>query len=330
MDDGHPCDHLAVLSTGDVFAHYEIEGLLGEGGMGRVYRAFDTRLHRRVALKLLLLPEGLDRAARSEAAARMIREARAAAAVDHPNKVGVFELGEVDGAPYLAMEYIAGTTLRAWVGDRSAPLAMRLGWLVDAARALDAAHVAGLVHRDIKPENVMLRDDGVVKVLDFGIARRAAVPADPSAPTAAPAGATLTGAGVVIGTAAYMPPEQIQGHELDGRADQFAWGVMAFEVLTGQHPWGAASDALALVGAMLTKPARRASSIAEDVPPDVDALIARTLSANRDDRYPRMNDIVAVLAPISATNGGPTRSWGGSKDNPAKTVRASFIVSDES
>ena len=285
-----------MRAAGDTFAHYTIECLLGQGGMGEVYRAFDTKLHRRVALKLLLAPEVASEAVRKDATARMIREARAAAALDHPNKVSVFELGEVDAVPYSAMEYSAGDTLRARVGDETVPWTQKLSWLVDVARALDAAHAAGLVHRDVKPQNVMVREDGFVKVLDFGIARHADVPVDVSAPTAAPGLPAITGAGVVIGTAAYMAPEQMQGRELDGRADQFAWGVMAFELLAGRHPWDTQGELLHLIGNMLTQPPAALRTLRSDVPESIAATIARTLSAKREDRFPRMADLVAELA----------------------------------
>jgi serine/threonine-protein kinase len=291
-----------LRTPGEQFAHYQIELLLGQGGMGEVYRAFDTKLHRRVALKLLLTTESTSREAKTEAVARIIREARAAAALEHPNKVSIFELGEVDGTPYLAMEYIAGSTLRSFVGDATVDWKQKLSWLIDVARALDAAHTAGLVHRDIKPENVMVREDGIVKVLDFGIARRADAPVDPSMPTVAPSIETLTGKGVVIGTAAYMPPEQMQGHELDGRADQFSWAVMAFELLSGRHPWSSSaggSDALALIGAMLTKPAAPL-----EVPSEVVAgAVARALQPNASERFPKMSEVVALLAPLVGQSG---------------------------
>jgi serine/threonine-protein kinase len=271
--------------------------------MGEVYRAFDTRLHRRVALKLLLVAGAKNDDARKDATARMVREARAAAALDHPNKVGVFELGEVLDVPYIAMEYIAGRTLRAHVGDASVPVARKVAWLCDVARALDAAHAVELIHRDVKPDNVMVREDGVVKVLDFGIARRATQTADALLPTAGPAIPTLTGAGVIVGTAAYMPPEQIRGERLDGRADQFAWAVMAFELVTGQHPWGATSDALGLLGAMLTRPPRALSELAPTAPPTLGEVIARALSPTPEARYARMSEVVAALAPLAALSG---------------------------
>src|SRR3954464_7281608 len=146
-----------MLKPGDTFERYTIEALIGQGGMGCVYRAYDPRLGRRVALKVI--SEGSAPAAD----ARLVREARTAAAFDHPNAVAIFDVGELDGAPYIVMELVAGRTLREAVGDASVPVATRAGWLGDVARALAAAHRRGLVHRDIKPENVMVRDDGVVK-----------------------------------------------------------------------------------------------------------------------------------------------------------------------
>jgi serine/threonine protein kinase len=167
-----------MLKPGDTFERYTIDAAIGQGGMGCVYRAHDSRLDRRVALKVI--SEGA--AARGDADARLLREARAAAALDHPNAVSIFDVGELDGSPYIVMELVSGRTLREAVGDASTPVATRAAWLGDVARALAAAHRRGLVHRDVKPENVMVRDDGVVKVLDFGIARRA----PPSIPSATP------------------------------------------------------------------------------------------------------------------------------------------------
>src|SRR6185437_240582 len=189
----------------------------------------------------------------AEADARLVREARAAAALDHPNAVSIFDVGEHDGAPYIVMELVEGQTLRSGVGDASTPIATRVTRLADVARALAAAHRRGLVHRDVKPENVMVRTDGVVKVLDFGIARRAGNGgADPHADTQTPALPTLTVDGVKLGTPVYMSPEQIKGDVLDGRTDQFAWGVVAYELLAGRLPWRGSSDAMAVMASVLT------------------------------------------------------------------------------
>ncbi|HEY4121735.1 MAG TPA: serine/threonine-protein kinase, partial [Byssovorax sp.] len=217
-----------MLKPGDTVERYTVEAILGEGGMGSVYRAHDERLERHVALKVVRLEKGEDEGARRDSTARLVREARAAAKLDHPNAVSIFDVGELDGTAFIAMELVPGRTLRAALAEIPPPaVGDRVRWLVDVARALAAAHRAGIVHRDVKPENVMVRPDGVVKVLDFGIARRAKRGVDPSAPTEEGTIATLTQAGVHVGTPAYMAPEQIKGDAIDGRTDQFAWGVLA-------------------------------------------------------------------------------------------------------
>src|SRR5580700_2244428 len=160
-----------MLKPGDTFDRYTIEAPLGQGGMGCVYRAHDARLGRRVALKIIS-DDQRDGHAGAEANARLLREARAAAALDHPNAVSIFDVGEYEGTPFIVMELVPGRTLRGAAGDAPVPAAKCIAELADVARALAAAHKRGLVHRDIKPENVMVREDGVVKVLDFGIARR--------------------------------------------------------------------------------------------------------------------------------------------------------------
>ena len=142
--------------------------------MGVVYKALDSRLNRRVALKVVRAVEPAPSVGRTDAKARLLAEARATAALDHPNAIAVFDVGEHEGAPFIAMELVLGKTLRAYIGEQSVPVSRRVRWLLEVARALAAAHRVGLVHRDIKPENVMVRDDGSIKVLDFGIARRAA------------------------------------------------------------------------------------------------------------------------------------------------------------
>src|SRR5437899_2703641 len=189
------------FQRGTRFGRFVAEAFLGSGGMGEVYRAFDTVLERPVALKVLASDTGS-----REGSSRILREARAAAALVHPNVVAIYDVGEHEGVAYLAMEYVAGSPLRAWIG---APITLgaRLRILLDVARALAAAHEAGLVHRDVKPENVMIRGDGAVKVLDFGIARRPRAGVSPFADTEQISGHT---AGGVTGTLAYMAPEQMR------------------------------------------------------------------------------------------------------------------------
>ena len=291
-------------SIGDSIDRFVIEAVLGEGGMGRVYRVFDPRLGRRVALKVLLA-DGASETERAQAAARMEREARAAAAFNHPNVVAIYDVGEVGGSPYIAMELVSGRTLRTATDDVSAGLPQRLGWLLDVARGLGAAHRAGLVHRDIKPDNVMITTDGVVKVLDFGIARRseAAGPVDAAAPTVTPAVPTITAEGVAIGTPRYMAPEQIRGEPLDGRADQFAWGVMAFEVLAGRLPWDDTRGAHVLLAAVLTAPAPDVCDLVPTLDPRVGRTIARALEKTREARFPSMEALVFAIEAKEAAAG---------------------------
>jgi hypothetical protein len=274
------------LAPGDRFDRYEIQAVVGEGGMGRVYRAFDPRLERVVALKVLRRGAG-----DTEGAQRMVREARAAAALNHPNAVAVFDVGEHDGTAFIAMELVPGRSLRRYIeemeeADASAPgLDLRIGWLGDVARALAAAHERGLVHRDVKPENVVVRDDGVVKVLDFGIARRLSVPGGGAY------GDTITQDGTLVGTPLYMAPEQLAGEAIDQRVDQFSWGVLAYELLTGARPW-AGSDVRA-IAAILQQPAPPLGPRAPDVPPFVEATILRALAKKPADRFASMDDLRA-------------------------------------
>ncbi len=278
-----------MLKPGDSFERYTIEAPIGSGGMGSVYRALDTRLGRRVALKVLA-----DRVTGPHATARLVREARAAAALDHPNAVAIFDTGDVDGTPYIVMELVDGQTLRQVIGDAAVSQATRVAQLADVGRALGAAHKRGLVHRDVKPENVMIREDGMVKVLDFGIARRAHGDVDPAGPTQTPAISTLTIDGLKLGTPVYMAPEQIRGDQLDGRADQFSWGVVAYELLTGKLPWRG-NDALAAMASALTEPARRDALDEAGVSRGVQDVVLRALAKRPEERFASMEEAVAAL-----------------------------------
>ena len=304
-----------MLNPGDTFERYTIEAPIGQGGMGSVYRAYDERLGRRVALKVISDP-----AAGPDANARLIREARAAAALDHPNAVSIFDVGEAGGTPYIVMELVSGKTLRGPIDAADVPLATRLDWLVAVARALDAAHKRGLVHRDIKPENVMVRDDGVLKVLDFGIARRASGTIDPHAGTESPAIATLTIAGVRLGTPVYMAPEQIRDQPLDGRVDQFAWGVLAYELLTGKPPWRGPGDAFAVVASILTDEVDGGALDKAKAQPGVRDVILRALAKRPEARFASMEELLRALTaaiqgdPIPSRALPPERAAGGATE----------------
>ncbi len=299
------------LSPGDRIDRYEILGLLGSGGMGEVYRAHDPKLDRPVALKIL-------RAARGDGSSdgsrggigRLLREARAAASLQHPHVLSVYDVGEVQtpesarGLAYIAMELVVGTSLRTYVGDETVPMERRIGWLRDVASALEAAHQAGIVHRDVKPENVMVRTDGVVKVLDFGIARRT-VPTEGWSSTAmhsldtvdGPLVAnmsTLTGEGSVVGTPIYMAPEQLRGENVDARADQFSWGVTAYALLTGRLPWPG-DHPIAIISHILASAPKPPSELNPSVPRAVSDIVLKTLAKAREDRFPSMSEVRTAL-----------------------------------
>lgn len=216
------------LTSGTRLGRYSIISSLGEGGMGRVYLAEDPVLRRRLAIKLLPPEYQADADRRN----RLLHEARAASALNHPNIIVIHDLGESEGAMFVAMEHVEGTTLRTWAQEAKREPAEALDLIRQVAGALDVAHRAGLVHRDLKPENLMVRPDGVIKVLDFGLARSVA-PTDHST--------TQTMPGMVVGTLLYMAPEQVLGQTAQPASDLFSLGVILYELLTGMHPFAAAS-----------------------------------------------------------------------------------------
>ncbi len=265
------------LAPGQTFARYLIDRELGHGGMGRVYLATDTVLGRKVALKALL-PERMD----GEGPARFAREASLGAMVSHPNVVSVYDYGEAEGRAYIAMEYVEGDTLSAYLGSTAVPLGKRLAWLLDVGHALAEAHDNGLVHRDIKPSNVMVTRSGLVKVLDFGLAKRTR--------TEAP-GAFRTLEGQALGTPRYMAPEQIAGLAVTPRTDQYALGVMAFELLTGRHPSGPNGR---------DDPPKLLTEVDRALPFRLAVLVARMLAKRAEDRYASMHDVNAELERVIA------------------------------
>jgi serine/threonine protein kinase len=236
-----------TVAAGAHLNHYEIITCLGAGGMGEVWLAEDTRLRRKVALKLLPAEFTRD-AARVR---RFEQEARAASALNHPNIITIHEIGEADGAHYIASEFIDGQTLRQRLKEK-----ITINAALDIAVQVVAAHEAGITHRDIKPENVMLRCDSIVKVLDFGLAKlteQRPDAVDSEAPTIAKVN---TDPGTVMGTASYMSPEQARGQEVDARSDIFSFGVVLYEMLAGRAPFTGV-NAVDVMGAVLNRePAR--------------------------------------------------------------------------
>jgi serine/threonine-protein kinase len=286
------------FAAGERFGRYEIEGTLGEGGMGAVYRAVDTRLGRRVALKFVRPDRAANEAARAKAAAALFGEARAAATLAHTNAVAIYDVGQEGDTTFIAMELVEGRSLREWIRDGTAPIPTRVRWLRDVARALEEAHARGLVHRDVKPENVMIRADGAVKVLDFGIAW-AQGDAPPQALNREQIveswRSTFTRDGVFVGTPRYMSPEQIEGSPLDGRSDQFSWGVLAYELLAGAPPWlGDAATLGTLFDIVDTEPPPL-RKVAPGVPPAVEQVVARALRKKPDERFGSMRAVADAL-----------------------------------
>ena len=266
------------LPQGRQIGHYTVDSFLGAGGMGHVYLATDTRLGRKVALKLLPAASG-----QSQRAARFEAEARAASALNHPNIISVFDIGVAPEGRFIVMEYVSGRTLRDALLEGSMISAVpKLGGQL--ARALRVAHAGGIVHRDIKPENVMIRHDGYVKVLDFGLARLFA-----SEESAVP--------GTLIGTARYMSPEQARGDAVEAPSDVFSLGIVLYEMASGRHPFPAEST-IGVLHAILTKSPAPPSTIAAGAGAELDALILSMLAKDPAKR-PSAGDIEAALEHLS-------------------------------
>jgi eukaryotic-like serine/threonine-protein kinase len=273
---------------GETLGHYQIASLLGSGGMGDVYLAEDVKLKRKLALKLLPpeLTANLDRVSRFE------QEARAASALNHPNIITIYEIGEANSNLMMAMEFVEGKTLRTTLGTGALRLNNVLNIAIQIADALAAAHKAGIIHRDIKPENIMIRPDGYVKVLDFGLAKllenRAAGSED------ATRALIKTSAGVVMGTAQYMSPEQARGHEVDARTDIFSLGAVLYEMIANGPPFRGetASDVIASI--LKTEPPR-ITHPSEEIPAELEWIVSKALEKDREDRYQTVKDLLIDL-----------------------------------
>src|SRR6266496_1564183 len=218
-----------------VISHYRIIDKLGAGGMGEVYLAQDTKLDRKVAIKFL--PESL--VADEQARKRLVREAQAAARLDHPNICSIYEVSEDDGRSFIVMQHVKGETLDVRMKRKPLDLSESLSIATQVADALGEAHAHGIIHRDIKPSNIIITPRGKVKVLDFGLAN--VVSSDVAVDTEAETAMVLTQTGVVLGTAPYMSPEQLRAEQLDGRSDIFSYGAVLYEIVSGQRPFEAKS-----------------------------------------------------------------------------------------
>ena len=280
-----------TLAAGTQLGPYRIVSPLGAGGMGEVFLARDSRLERDVALKVL--PRDFEDGA--QRLSRFVREAKAVSALNHPNILTIHEVGEAAGYHFLATELVVGETLRARIARGALPLGEAVEIALQVAAALGAAHDAGIVHRDIKPENVMIRADRLVKVLDFGLAKwRDAAAVDPQGVTVDHA---HTQPGVILGTVAYMSPEQSRGRALDARTDIWSLGVVLYEMLSGKQPFEGESSTDVLANILHREPPplviRR-----EDVPAELAAVVARALAKDVAERHPSATALLAELRAV--------------------------------
>ena len=273
---------------------YRIESKLGAGGMGVVYKAVDSRLGRTAAIKILSTA-----ALNADRERRFVQEAKAASSLNHPNIVTIYDIDtqEVDGKPiqYIAMEYVAGDTLDHLIGRKGLRIRDVLKYAVQIADALAAAHAAGIVHRDLKPSNVIVTPQGVVKILDFGLAKLSEpAGADAYAETLHGEGSPLTEEGTILGTVAYMSPEQADCKKVDTRSDVFSFGSVLYEMATGQRAFAGGSK-LSSLSAVLYKDPQPASQAVADVPPELDRIISRCLKKDPERRWQTMADVKVAL-----------------------------------
>ena len=274
--------------VGRTLAHYKIVTKLGQGGMGAVYRAIDTRLDRTLALKLLAAGRVWDPIRRQ----RFIQEAKSASSLNHPNIVTIYDIGAVDDVYYIAMEYVAGKTLYECLPRKGLPLGEVLKYGVQIADALSAAHAAGIIHRDLKPGNVMVTDKGLIKVLDFGLAKLV----EPAGTTETMATLEMppkTAEGYIIGTAAYMSPEQAEGKKMDTRSDIFSFGTVLYEMVTGRRPFPGETQMSVLVAIVSRAPAPVTEFV--EAPPELERLILRCLRKEPERRVQHMDDLKVAL-----------------------------------
>ena len=282
------------LLAGDSFGPYKVVKPLGAGGMGDVYLAQDTRLARAVALKVLSAPL----TSAEERVRRFRQEALAASALNHPNILTIHEIGESRGRDFIATEYVEGVTLRARMRGRRLSIADALDIALQIAAALSAAHSAGIVHRDIKPENIMVRPDGLVKVLDFGIAKYT----EPARVRDSKQSWVKTATGVVVGTTGYMSPEQSRGQAVDARTDVWSLGVILYEMVARRLPFPGKTPT-DRVAAILEREPEPLSTLRRDVPAELERIVGRSLAKNRDERYAQAADLAADLRKLRATLG---------------------------
>src|SRR5512135_849635 len=282
-----------------MLGHYRILEKIGQGGMGEVFLAEDTSLHRKVALKFLPPALQQDPIARK----RFIREARSAAALDHPYICHINEVGESDGQDFIVMEYVQGQSLKDKLDEGPLPPQAALPVAIEVAEALDAAHSKGIIHRDIKPANIMLTQTGHAKVMDFGLAKQLVSPAGMESTEETVT--ALTSDGSAVGTLAYMSPEQLRGQSVDARSDIWTLGVTLYEMVAGKRPFHGQSG-FELTTAIMSQAPRPLPS---QVPAELGAVIERCLEKEPGKRYQQAADVRAALEAIQAGTAAPWTAW---------------------
>lgn len=307
------------LAPGTQLGPYTIHSQLGAGGMGEVYRARDTRLGRDVALKIL--PESFDHDANR--LRRFEQETQAVAALNHPNILAIYDVGEHNSAPFLVSELLEGENLRAVLNRGPLPQRKVVEYAVQVANGLAAAHDKGIVHRDLKPENLFVCRDGRVKILDFGLAKLAAKVA------VEPDGATITGsqtaAGVVMGTASYMAPEQVRGELVDPRTDMFAFGAVLFEMLSGKRAFQRDTAAETMT-AILRDDLPEITDIQPSIPPALDRIVRRCLEKNPDHRFQSAKDLAFALESLSHISSSGNLAAQAAIQNSRSAVRPKWAL----
>jgi serine/threonine protein kinase/class 3 adenylate cyclase len=276
-------ERVSLVGPGTNLGRYEVISQLGTGGMGEVYLANDTQLDRKIALKLL----SEKYTGNALWLRRFIREAKAASALNHPNIITIHEIGQAGGIHFIATEYIEGKTLRTQLADGRMKMAGAINVAAQVANALSAAHATGIIHRDIKPENIMLRPDGYVKVLDFGLAKQV----EPEISGGGSNSSQInTDPGVVMGTVNYMSPEQARGIHVDTRSDVFSLGVVLYEMLTGRAPFTGPTSGDVIVSILDREPSPL-SQILPDIPTELERIVGRALRKDREERYQSVKDL---------------------------------------
>ena len=304
--------------------HYRITAALGAGGMGEVYLAEDTKLDRKVALKILPAEVASNR----DRMERFVREAKSAAALNHPNIAHIYEIGDSEGTPFIAMEYVDGVTLREKIHHSREPLSALLGYLSQVAEGLAKAHHAGIVHRDLKPDNVMITRDGYAKILDFGLAKlvesREPLGIDGSGSDQTMGTVQQSTPGMVLGTIGYMSPEQASGrvHEIDHRSDIFSFGTVLFEAMTGQKAFEG-KDALDSLHKIVHAPTPQVKDVSRVVPEALQRVIGRCLAKDPAKRYQSIKDVAIEVDDLRQELKGITGPF--SSDQPSVGVTSSGV-----